>query len=130
MNDNTGENLPLANVIRAGNTVYVSGQVPLDGDRVLSGGGIEAQIDLVLDNLEAAFQSKGARLSDVVKTTVFLTNVKREFHGMNAVYARRFDDTSTNTFHGGCGTSYRCTGRNRGDSGDGRRSTTLSAQKS
>lgn len=92
MKDGAGEMLPLTNAIRAGNTVYVSGQVPLDGDRVLSGGGIEAQTDLARNNLEAALMSKGATLVDVVKATVFLTNVKRDFHGMNAAYARRFGD--------------------------------------
>lgn len=91
MTDSRDDKLPLTNAIRAGNTVYVSGQVPLDGDRVLTGG-IEAQTDLALDNLEAALESKGASLSDVVKTTVFLTNIKRDFHGMNAAYARRFGD--------------------------------------
>lgn len=92
MRESTGENLPLANAIRVGNTVYVSGQVPLDGDRVLNGGGIEVQTELALDNLEAALKSRGAGLNDVVKTTVFLANVKRDFHGMNVAYARRFGE--------------------------------------
>lgn len=84
--------LPITNVLRAGNTIYVSGQVPLDGRQQLCAGGIEEQTDVVLDNLEAALASVGATMRDVVKTTVYLTDVKRDFGGMNKVYARRFGD--------------------------------------
>lgn len=81
---------PLSRVIRAGNHVYVSGQVPVNPDGKVVQGGIAEQTDRVIDNLEAALAEAGATLNDVVKTTVFLTHVKRDFAGMNEVYARRF----------------------------------------
>ncbi len=72
--------------------MYVSGQVPFDSDGKVVQGGIVEQMDQVLTNLEDALASAGARLDDIVKTTVFLTDVKRDFEAMNVVYARRFGE--------------------------------------
>jgi len=83
---------PLARVIRAGNHIYVSGQVPVKGDGTVVEGGISEQTECVIDNLEAALSEAGATLQDVVKTTVYLSNVKRDFKDMNEVYAKRFGE--------------------------------------
>lgn len=72
--------------------MYISGQVPFGSDGKVVRGGIVEQMDQVLTNLEDALASEGARLADIVKTTVFLTDVKRDFEAMNGVYARRFGD--------------------------------------
>lgn len=81
---------PISRFVRSGDHIYVSGQVPLDPNGALVPNEITAQTMQVLDNLEAVLAEAGATLDDVVKTTVFLTNVKRDFEGMNAVYSERF----------------------------------------
>ena len=48
--------------------------------------------DAEIPGFLAALSEAGATLQDVVKTTVFLTNVKRDFQGMNEVYAKRFGE--------------------------------------
>jgi reactive intermediate/imine deaminase len=67
---------PYSQAIRAGNTVYLSGQIPLDpatGDIVSSN--IEAQIAQVFDNLEAVARAAGGSLQAAVKINVFLTDL-------------------------------------------------------
>ena len=67
---------PYSQAIRAGNTVYLSGQIPLDpatGEIVSSD--IEAQIAQVFDNLEAVARAAGGSLQAAVKINVFLTNL-------------------------------------------------------
>lgn len=83
---------PLSRALKVGQHVYVSGQVPFDIDGKVVAGGIMEQMDQVLTNLEDALASAGAKLSDIVKTTVYLTDVKRDFEAMNVVYARRFGE--------------------------------------
>lgn len=70
--------------------MFCSGQIPLDpktSDMV--SGGIEAQTEQVLKNLQAVLAAAGASLADVVKTTVYLADFS-EFQAMNAVYVRAF----------------------------------------
>jgi 2-iminobutanoate/2-iminopropanoate deaminase len=70
--------------------VYVSGQIPIDpktGEFV--SGGIAEQTDRVLRNVAAVLEASGSGLDRVVKTTVFLADMK-EFAGMNEVYATFF----------------------------------------
>jgi|SRR5690554_622872 len=83
---------PLSPVLRVGQHVYVSGQVPFDSAGKVVAGGIMEQMDQVLTNLEDALASAGAKLRDIVKTTVYLTDVKRDFEAMNIVYAQRFGE--------------------------------------
>ena len=67
---------PYSQAIRAGNTVYLSGQIPLDpatGEIVSSD--IEAQIAQVFDNLEAVARAAGGSLEAAVKINVFLTDL-------------------------------------------------------
>jgi len=68
----------------------VSGQIPIDpktGEFVA--GGIGEQTERVLKNLAAVLEASGSSLDQVVKTTVFLADMK-EFAGMNEVYAKFF----------------------------------------
>ena len=83
---------PLTPALRIGNTIYVSGQVPRRPDGTAVEGDVGVQTEAVLDNVEALLAQAGATMADVVKTTVFLPHVKRDFAGMNEVYARRFPD--------------------------------------
>ena len=81
--------VPLSPAVRAGDFIFISGQVPVDGSGCVIVGGIEAQTRQVLDNVKAALALAGATLADVVKTTVYLEDA-RDFGGMNKVYATYF----------------------------------------
>jgi 2-iminobutanoate/2-iminopropanoate deaminase len=80
--------VPLSPAVRAGDFVYVSGQVPVRDGSVVDGG-IEPQTRQVLDNVKAALVLAGATMDDVVKTTVWIEDA-RDFGGMNKVYATYF----------------------------------------
>jgi reactive intermediate/imine deaminase len=76
--------------VRVGNTVWVSGQIPLDpATKELVTGGIEAQIRRVFENLKAIVVAAGASLDDVVKATVFLTDLSH-FALVNKIMAEYF----------------------------------------
>ncbi len=81
--------VPLSPAVRAGDFVYVSGQVPVGPDGAIVGGGIEAETDQVIANLKSALGLAGCDLSDVVKTTVWLLD-RDDFAGFNSAYARHF----------------------------------------
>ena len=73
-----------------GRLVYTAGQVGLDPTRgELVGGGIQEQTQRVLQNLSAVLAGADCTLADVVKTTVFLTDMQ-DFKAMNEIYARQF----------------------------------------
>jgi 2-iminobutanoate/2-iminopropanoate deaminase len=81
---------PYSQAIRANGFVYVSGQIPIDpqtGEFVA--GGVREQTEQVLKNLSAVLRAAGSGLEQVVKTTVFLADMK-EFAAMNEVYSRFF----------------------------------------
>jgi len=76
--------------VRAGNTVYVSGQIPLDpATGVLVSGDIEAEIRRVFDNLKAIAEAAGGSLKDAVKLSVFLTDMTH-FPKVNEIMATYF----------------------------------------
>ncbi|MCB5175808.1 MULTISPECIES: RidA family protein [Microvirga] len=76
--------------VRAGDLVFVSGQLPLDANGALVGeGDIRAQTQAVFDNIAAILDAAGASLDQVVKTTVFLTDID-DFAAMNEIYAANF----------------------------------------
>src|SRR5262245_42508146 len=81
---------PYSQAVRAGNLLFLSGQIPIDPDSgELVSGGIEDQTRRVLDNLSAVLEAAGASLSDVVKTTVFLVDLA-DFPAFNQTYAGYF----------------------------------------
>ena len=81
--------VPLSPAVRAGDFVYVSGQVPTGADGSIVAGNVEAQTRQVLDNVKAALALAGATLDQVVKTTVILADA-RDFGAFNRVYAGYF----------------------------------------
>jgi 2-iminobutanoate/2-iminopropanoate deaminase len=81
--------VPLSPAVRAGDFVYVSGQVPVGPDGRVVQGGIEVQTAQALDNIKSALALAGASMADVVKTTVWIEDA-RDFGGMNKVYATYF----------------------------------------
>ncbi len=62
--------------VRVGNTIWVSGQIPLDpATKEMVAGDVEAQVRRVFENLQAIVLAAGASFDDVVKVTVFLTDL-------------------------------------------------------
>ena len=84
---------PYSPAVRAGDYIFVSGQIPVDPiTNQTKLGDIGAETRQVLENIRINLEGCGASLADVVKTTVFLTNVQ-DFAAMNAVYAEVFGDS-------------------------------------
>jgi 2-iminobutanoate/2-iminopropanoate deaminase len=83
---------PLSAGIRGGDTLWLSGQVPIDPDSgEVTSGSIEAQTEKVFDNLERLLAAEDCGLERVVRCTVFLTS-QADFAGMNAVYRKRLKE--------------------------------------
>jgi reactive intermediate/imine deaminase len=77
--------------VRAGNTVYLSGQIPLDpATMTLVDGDIDVQIRRVFDNLNAVAEAAGSSFRDVVKLNVFLTDLGH-FARVNEIMAEYFE---------------------------------------
>ncbi len=78
--------------VRSGQTVYLSGQIPLSPQTMaLVDGGIDSQIRQVFENLAAVAAAAGCGLSDVVKLTVYLTDIG-DFPRVNEIMAQYFDE--------------------------------------
>lgn len=81
---------PYNQAIKAGGFVFCAGQLGLDpGSGNLVEGGIEAEARRALDNVKAVLAGAGSSMDDVVKMTVFLTDLG-EFAAMNEIYATYF----------------------------------------
>jgi 2-iminobutanoate/2-iminopropanoate deaminase len=79
---------PYTQAVHCGNLIYTSGQVGLDpATGALVDGGIEAQTTQVLENLKHVLRAGGIGMENVIKTTVFLKDLK-DFAAMNAIYAK------------------------------------------
>ncbi len=78
--------------VRVGDTVYVSGQIPLDpASGQLVAGDIEAEIRRVFDNIAAIAQAAGGSLASIVKLSVFLTDLAH-FPKVNEIMATYFSE--------------------------------------
>lgn len=81
---------PYSQAVQAGNTVYVSGQLPIDpATGAFAGEDIRAQTRQSLTNIRSILEAVGADMSKVVKTAVLLKNIA-DFAAMNEVYAEFF----------------------------------------
>lgn len=82
---------PYSQAVRAGNTLYLAGQVAIDPatGRMIADAGIEAQTRRVLDNLKAVVEAAGYTMADIVTVSVFMADLN-EFARMNAIYASYF----------------------------------------
>jgi 2-iminobutanoate/2-iminopropanoate deaminase len=81
---------PYSQAVRAGDLLFVSGQIPVDPSTgALVGGDIGAQTQRVLQNLSEILKAAGASLDHVVRTTVYLADMA-DFAAMNEVYAGAF----------------------------------------
>lgn len=82
---------PYSQAVRAGDQVFLSGQIALDPVTMeIVSGGIDAQARRVLDNLAAVASAAGGTLNDCVKLTIYLTDLK-DFAAVNGVMEQYFD---------------------------------------
>ena len=84
-----GRRLSLSRAVRAGDFVFLTGQVPLRDGVPMTDGTIEEQTRAVLHDIEKTLAAAGCEPSDVVKAMVWLTD-RADFPGFNAVYAEFF----------------------------------------
>jgi 2-iminobutanoate/2-iminopropanoate deaminase len=84
---------PYSQAIQIGSELYCSGQIPLDPQTgELIEGGVEEQTQRVIENIGAVLCAAGCHFVDVVKTTIFLVDMK-DFAAVNVVYERYFGAT-------------------------------------
>ena len=86
-----GRRLSLSRAVRAGDFVFLTGQVPMQNGAVMTHGSIEDQTRAVLDHITATLALAGCDRTDVVKSMVWLTS-RDDFPGFNAVYADYFPE--------------------------------------
>ena len=86
-----GQSLPFCQAVRAGDFVFVSGQVAMDETGEIVPGGIVAQTRKTMSNILAILEKADCGLEDVVKANVWLDDA-RDFQGFNRVYTEYFGD--------------------------------------
>ena len=84
-----GRKLSLSKAIRAGDFVFLTGQIPIKNGVVVTEGSIEDQTRIVLDEIKNTLIEAGCELQDVVKSMVWLKN-KDDFPGFNKIYGEYF----------------------------------------
>ncbi|MBB4219838.1 RidA family protein [Variovorax sp. 375MFSha3.1] len=82
---------PFSPAVRAGDFIYVSGQVPVDKNGELVVGGIEAQTRQVMENIKSVLALAGATFDDVCKSTCWLQDA-RDFGAFNRIYMSYFGE--------------------------------------
>lgn len=86
-----GRKLSLSRAVRAGDFVFLTGQVPMQNGAPMTTGSIEEQTRAVLDEIRATLKLAGCELTDVVKAMVWLKE-RGDFPGFNKTYAEYFPD--------------------------------------
>lgn len=84
-----GRILSLSRAIRAGDFVFLTGQVPMKDNAPMTSGSIEEQTDAVINDISQTLALAGCSLNDVVKSMVWLRD-RADFPGFNATYAKHF----------------------------------------
>ena len=84
-----GRSLPFTKAVRAGDFIFVSGQVPMGADGEIVDGNIATQTKQTIENVKAILQAQGLGLEHVVKATVWLADT-RDFWPFNKVYLEYF----------------------------------------
>ncbi len=84
---------PYSQAVRIGDLIFLSGQIPLDPatGEMVGGQDVQAQTERVMDNLAAVLAAADSSFAQVVKVTIFLTDLG-DFAAVNEVYAKRFAD--------------------------------------
>ena len=86
-----GRELSLSRAVRAGDFVFLTGQIPMRNDLPMTDGSIEEQTRAAIEGIRSILHEAGCGLSDVVKSTVWLKN-REDFAGFNKVYAEFFTE--------------------------------------
>ena len=86
-------NLPFHPAVRAGDFIFISGQVPKDENGVMFEGTIEEETRHCIEAVRRALKEAGADLEDIVKATVFLSDA-RDFGRYNGVFAKHFPNAA------------------------------------
>ena len=84
-----GRELSLSKAVRAGDFIFLTGQIPLINGKVMSEGSIEEQTTVVLEEIKATLSEAGCDFSNVVKAMVWLKD-RKDFPGFNEVYGKYF----------------------------------------
>ena len=84
-----GRQLSLSRAVRAGDTIYLTGQIPMRDGKPMTDGSIEEQTRSCIEHIRATLQLAGRDLSDIVKTTVWLKE-RSDFPGFDATYGEYF----------------------------------------
>ena len=84
-----GRQLSLSRAVRAGDFVFLTGQVPMENGVVMTTGSIEDQTRACLDRISETLTEAGCQLSDVVKSMVWIKS-REDFPGFDSVYAEFF----------------------------------------
>ena len=87
-----GRRLSLSRAVRAGDFVFLTGQVPMQNNAIMTHGDIEDQTRAVLDDITETLKLAGCDRGDVVKSMVWLTS-RDDFPDFNAVYAEYFPES-------------------------------------
>ena len=82
---------PYEQGVQVGHMIFVSGQIPLNAEGIMVQGDIELQTKQVMHNIEAILAEAGSSLDDVVKSTIFLTDMQL-FSQVNQVYETFFQN--------------------------------------
>jgi len=86
-----GRKLTLSKAVRAGDFVFLTGQVPMRDGQVMTGGSIEDQTRACLDEIKVTLAEAGCSLSDVVKSMIWIKS-REDFPGFNEVYGEYFPE--------------------------------------
>lgn len=85
----THDHLPLSKAVRVGDTIFCSGQVPIQSNGATVAGGIREQTAFVMDQMAEVLEAAGATMAEVVKVNVILTD-PADFAAFNDVYRGYF----------------------------------------
>ncbi|MBT3429572.1 MAG: RidA family protein [Proteobacteria bacterium] len=86
-----GRQLSLSRAVRAGDFVFLTGQVPMQDGQVMTNGSIEEQTRACLDSIHETLIEAGCSLKDIVKSMVWLKS-REDFPGFDSVYAEYFPE--------------------------------------
>ncbi|MDH3480875.1 MAG: RidA family protein [Gammaproteobacteria bacterium] len=85
-----GRTLSLSRAVRAGDMIYLTGQIPMQDGKPMTEGSIEDQTRNCMEQIRATLQLAGCDLPDIVKTTVWLRD-RADFPGFDATYGEYFE---------------------------------------
>src|SRR6478736_2992339 len=86
---------PYNQAVLFGNTLYVSGQIPLNPATMeLVNDGIESETKQVMENLKAILEEAGMTFENVVKSSIFIMDMNNDFAKINAVYTSYFNEAT------------------------------------